>query len=250
MSNMPIISETNLLQLENISVIRQGKYILKDISLDMAARDFISIIGPNGGGKSTLLKAILGCIPLDEGQITAQENLKIGYVPQYFARDAAIPMKVEYFLKLHKQEFLGDIVTQLQIADLLHKPLAELSGGELQRVLLARSLMDSPNLLILDEPAQNLDVKGQQLFYQLLDEIYQHYALAIIMVSHDLHMVMSSTQHVLCLNQHICCAGEPSLMRQNPEFQKLFGKDMARLMAFYQHQHDHHHDDFTSDKAE
>ncbi len=226
----------------NISVIRQGRAILHDVSLDIQPHDFITIIGPNGAGKSMLLKCLLGFFPVDKGYITRKPDLKIGYMPQYFTLEPTIPINVRHFIRLTKQaKNFDDIVGQTGIEALLSRPLSALSGGETQRVLLARALLDSPELLVLDEPAQNLDIAGQLQFYNLLEQIYKNQKLAIVMISHDLHMVMKSTKQVICLYHHICCSGKPQAVTKDPEFIALFGKDMAKMMAVYQHSHDHEH---------
>ncbi|MCH9853697.1 MAG: ATP-binding cassette domain-containing protein [Alphaproteobacteria bacterium] len=226
----------------NISVIRQGQAILHDVSLDIKPHDFITIIGPNGAGKSMLLKCLLGFFAPDKGHITCKPDLKIGYMPQYFTLEPTIPINVKHFICLTKQaKNFDDIVSQTGIEPLLSRPLISLSGGERQRVLLARSLLDSPQLLVLDEPAQNLDISGQLQFYNLLEQIYKNQKLAIVMISHDLHMVMKSTKQVICLYHHICCSGKPQAVTKDPEFIALFGNDMAKMMAVYQHSHDHGH---------
>lgn len=234
---------TALIIADNVSVVRHGKYILQDVSVRVAAHDFITIIGPNGAGKSMLLKSLMGFYTPDHGQITRKEGLKIGYVPQRLTPDRTMPITVERFLRLRKKGSLDKIIELVNIAPLMHKSLSVLSGGELQRVLLARSLLDGPELLILDEPAQNLDISGQLSFYKTLEHIYKERQLSILMVSHDLHMVMASTKQVLCLFHHICCSGTPQSVTRDPAFISLFGQDMAHMMAFYQHSHDHAHDE-------
>ena len=233
-----------LISADNISVIRQGKHILKGVSLKIATKDFITIIGPNGAGKSMLLKCLLGLYKPDKGSINRQKGLKIGYVPQRLLPDHAMPITVKNFLKLRKStdaESLQKTAEETRIESILNKPLLILSGGEQQRVLLARSLMNNPDLLVLDEPAQNLDVSGQLSFYKLLERIYKERSLSILMVSHDLHMVMATTKQVICLFHHICCSGEPHAVTKDPEFISLFGHDMANMMAVYQHDHNHRH---------
>ncbi|MDC9715544.1 MAG: ATP-binding cassette domain-containing protein [Gammaproteobacteria bacterium] len=234
----------SLLQATQLNVVRQGKQILQNIDITIGINDFITIIGPNGAGKSMLLKCLMGFYKPDSGKIKRQKNLKIGYVPQRLVSDNTIPINVERFLKIRNAvslTTLQQITQETKIDNLLTKPLASLSGGEMQRVLLTRALLNNPNLLILDEPAQNLDISGQIYFYKLLDRIYQERKLSILMVSHDLHMVMASSQQVICLFHHICCSGEPQIITQDPEFISLFGNDMAHMMALYQHSHNHQH---------
>ena len=236
---------SSLLSASHVSVFRDGKTILSDVSLDVKERDFITIIGPNGAGKSMLLKCMMGFYAPSEGAVARKQALKIGYVPQRLVADHTIPILTRRFLSLRKKAgkaALAQVASETAIQNILDQPLHVLSGGEMQRVLLARALLDDPELLVLDEPAQNLDVTGQLAFYKLLDRIYAERKVGILMVSHDLHLVMSSTKQVVCLYQHVCCSGEPHMVTRDPEFISLFGDDMARLMAVYNHDHHHAHD--------
>ncbi|WP_237687941.1 ATP-binding cassette domain-containing protein [Sneathiella sedimenti] len=235
---------TDLLSANHISVYRDGKTILEDVSLSIGKQDFITIIGPNGAGKSMLLKCMMGFYAPSRGDVARREGLKIGYVPQRLVADHTVPIRVRRFLTLRKRaakDALMKVAAETAIEEILDQPIHVLSGGELQRVLLARALLDDPDLLVLDEPAQNLDVTGQLAFYKLIEKIYAERDVSILMVSHDLHLVMSSTREVVCLYHHICCHGEPSMVTRDPEFISLFGNDMARLMAVYNHSHDHDH---------
>lgn len=239
------MSSTSLISAQNISVSRQRKLILDHVSLDIEPNDFLTIIGPNGAGKSMLLKCLLGFYEPDQGQIIQKPNLRIGYVPQRLVADRSVPITVRRFLALRKKtskEELARIVEDCDIHTQLDKQLNVLSGGELQRVLLARALLDQPELLILDEPAQNLDINGQLAFYKRLDHIFTQRDISVLMVSHDLHLVLSSTQRVVCLYHHICCTGAPATITKDPAFVNLFGNDMADLMAVYNHDHNHRHD--------
>lgn len=230
-----------LLSAEKISLIKGTQQILEDVSITIQANDFMTIIGPNGAGKSILLKCLMGFEKISSGKISRKQGLKIGYMPQKLYTDFTLPISVDYFIRLGKRgadrQNTQDIIEKTDISDLLSKQLHMLSGGQMQRVLLARSLVQNPDLLILDEPAQNLDITGQLAFYKLLDQIYHTHKLAIMMVSHDLHMVMASTKQVICMQKHICCSGSPHLITQNPEFIRLFGQDMAQMMGIYQHNH-------------
>ena len=233
------------MQASNISVARDDRQILNDVSLDVFEQDFITIIGPNGAGKSMLLKCMMGFYQPDSGQINRAQHLRMGYLPQRLTIDQTMPITVNRFLKLRKTTNkikLEKIIVETEIINLLDQPLYVLSGGELQRVLLARALIDQPQLLILDEPAQNLDVSGQLAFYKLIEKIHRERSVTILMVSHDLHLVMSSTKKVVCLYHHVCCSGEPQVVTKDPEFISLFGDDMAKLMSVYHHNHDHDHD--------
>ena len=233
-----------LIETKKVTVKRQNKVILQDITLEIGKNDFTTIVGPNGAGKSMLLKCLMGFYKSDSGDIIKKPDLKIGYVPQKFVADATLPISVEAFLKLGNK--ISDIdfknlLSETNITSIIDKQLSFLSGGEMQRVLLARSLVGNPELLILDEPAQNLDISGQLAFYKLLEKIYEARQLSILMVSHDLHMVMASTKKVICLFNHICCSGSPNIVTKDPEFIALFGNDMANMMAIYQHSHNHQH---------
>ncbi len=242
---------SELITAKNISVFRDGRSVLRDVSVTIGHGDFITIIGPNGAGKSMLLKCLMGFYQPDKGEVSQSSDLRIGYVPQRLVADQSVPISVRRFLKLRKKsdgEILEKIVQETEIARILDQPLAVLSGGELQRVLLARALLDQPTLLVLDEPAQNLDITGQLAFYRLIEKIYRENEISILMVSHDLHLVMSATKNVLCLSGEVCCYGEPSSVAQDPAFITLFGEDMAKMMASYHH-HDHPHDHSSHEEA-
>lgn len=232
------------LSAQNVSVIRDGRHILQDVSVNVAERDFITIIGPNGAGKSMLLKCLMGFYTPDDGTVKMRKNLRIGYVPQRLVADATLPISVRRFLTLRKKINKSDfdrVVIETSIGSSLDRPLSVLSGGEFQRVLLARALLAEPELLVLDEPAQNLDITGQLAFYKLLDKVYRERDLSVLMVSHDLHLVMASTRNVLCLSGEVCCYGAPQSVARNPAFISLFGEDMASMMASYDHHaHGHH----------
>ncbi len=239
---------SSLIQAKDLCVSRQGKNILENVFINIKEKDFITIIGPNGAGKSVLLECLMGTFMLDSGEIIKKNNLSIGYIPQNFNPDNSMPISVRRFLMLKKKftlEELHNVSEETNISEILSKNLANLSGGELQKVLLARSLLCSPDLLILDEPAQNLDIKNQLNFYNLLDRIYKSREISILMVSHDLHMVMASTKQVVCLYHHICCSGEPQTVAKDPEFISLFGNDMAKMMSVYQHTHNHSHENLN-----
>ncbi len=234
----------SLIVAKKISFIRQNRAILHNVSLTVERGDFTTIVGPNGAGKSTLLKCLLGLEKVNKGSVSRQQDLKIGYVPQSLKLSNVMPMNVKRFLNLANKATDNDILEvskETKICNILQKPLYVLSGGEFRRVLLARSLLVNPELLVLDEPAQNLDISGQLNFYKLLQDIYKKRQLTILMVSHDLHLVMANTKKVICLFGHICCSGEPNIVAKDPEFVTLFGDDMAKMIAIYNHQHHHHH---------
>jgi len=239
-----------LIEAKDIYVKRQGKNILENVFIQINKKDFITIIGPNGAGKSMLLECLMGTFSPDSGIINKKNNLSIGYIPQNFNPDNSMPITVKRFLMLKKNfniNNLKKVSRETKISTILEKNLADLSGGELQKVLLARSLLSEPELLILDEPAQNLDIKNQLNFYNLLNNVYKSRAISILMVSHDLHMVMASTKQVICLYHHVCCSGEPQTVAKDPEFVNLFGNDMAKMMSVYQHTHDHVHSENLND---
>ncbi len=234
-----------LIEAKHLNVLKRKKHILKDVSISIGERDFITVIGPNGAGKSMLLKCLLGFYQADSGTIERSKELRIGYMPQHLSFDRSMPITVGRFLRLRKRSNASElqkVLHETDIAQLVERPLSVLSGGELQRVLLARSLLNDPELLVLDEPAQNLDISGQLAFYKLLEKIYANRPLSILMVSHDLHLVMASTKQVICLFHHICCSGEPQSVTKDPEFISLFGRDMAKMVAVYQHSHNHIHE--------
>jgi len=233
-----------LISAKHVTVYRNNRPILDNVSLDVAPADFLTIIGPNGAGKTTLLRCLAGVMKPDRGAIQRQTGLRTSYIPQRMTAEASLPMDVKSFLKLNTSTSgteLEDAAEETDISALLHRSIHVLSGGEWQRVLLARSLINKPDLIILDEPAQNLDLSGQLKFYEHLSRIHNERKIALVMVSHDLHMVLASTRKVVCLYHHVCCSGEPTAVTRDPEFIQLFGQDMARMMAVYQHDHDHHH---------
>lgn len=235
-----------LLSAEKLNVSIRGKAVLKNVDLHLTDDDFITIVGPNGAGKSTLLKVILGMIPTTQGKIYRKPGLRIGYVPQQFEMPVIMPMTVDRFLQLiqpsstHLEPF--EDLSMMGIENLKHKFMHQLSGGERQRVMIVRALLQNPDVLILDEPAQNLDVRGQLDLYQFLSKLYQNNPVSILMVSHDLHMVMSLTTHVICLYGHVCCAGEPKVITKDPAFEDVFGQELVSMMSAYHHHHGEDHD--------
>jgi len=227
-----------LISAKKVCVFKHQKSILENIDIQINKNDFITIIGPNGAGKTMLLKCLMGFYKPTSGIIEKKEKLKIGYMPQSINVINTMPMTVKNFITVRKKYddiSLNKVFYEINIKHLIDKQLSVLSGGEMQRVLLARSLLNNPDLLILDEPAQNLDISGQLNFYKLIQEIYSKRDISILMVSHDLHLVMVSTKKVLCLSNHICCSGQPQQVAKDPEFISMFGEDMANMMAVYQH---------------
>ena len=233
-----------LVEAKHLNVRRQGGLVLDNVSLTLGERDFITLIGPNGAGKSVLLRHLLKLEKPESGSVTHRHGLRIGYLPERFQIDPTLPMPVKRFLALNNMltyDQIAELAAETDCENLLDKPLVGLSGGELQRVLLARALSNDPHVLMLDEPAQNLDVSGQLRFYELIDALFEKRQLSVLMVSHDLHMVMNSTRQVVCLYHHICCSGAPDSVARDPEFIQMFGNEMAQMMAVYQHSHAHDH---------
>lgn len=236
---------TNLVSLENISVSFGQRRVLSDISLDLKPGRILTLLGPNGAGKSTLVRVVLGLVAPDEGVIKRDRDLRIGYVPQKLHLDATLPLTVNRFMRLRPGVNKSDIspaLKRVQAAHLIDAPMQKLSGGENQRVLLARALLNSPQLLVLDEPTQGVDVNGQLALYNLIDQLRRELDCAVLMVSHDLHLVMAKTDDVLCLNHHICCSGTPEVVSMHPEFISMFGQRGAEQLGIYRHHHNHRHD--------
>ncbi len=234
-----------LISVDQISLERNGKRVLDNVSFELNAGEFITLIGPNGAGKSSLIKILLGLIKPKQGKVVKAKSIRLGYTPQKFIPNEFIPISVIDFLKLNQttdEDFINKTTQLTGINSLLNQFLKDLSGGEMQRVLLARALLGKPNVLILDEPAQNLDVSGQMHLYQLIQDIHQQQGCAVLMVSHDLHRVMKESTKVLCLYHHICCMGQPESILKDSQFNDLFADQMDDLMATYEHHHNHCHD--------
>jgi zinc transport system ATP-binding protein len=235
---------TLLVSLEHVSVEFNQHRVLHDISLRLRSGEIMTILGPNGAGKSTLIRVILGLLSPTTGTITHAPNLSIGYVPQKISINPTLPITVKRFMQLYRPAQDKEIIKQLTRVNaerLLNKSMQQLSGGEIQRVLLAQALQKEPQLLVLDEPTQGVDVKGQLVLYDLIEQARHHFNCGIIMVSHDLHLVMAKTDHVLCLNHHICCSGSPENVANHPEFISLFGQVGTNQLALYKHHHNHEH---------
>lgn len=241
MSN--IIPTEPLVKLSNVSLSFNGNSVLNNINLSLKPNEIITIIGPNGAGKSSLVNLVTGLQLATCGTIARKKNLRIGYMPQKLTINPQLPLSTRRFLSLcGKGNRLEQSIKRLGIECLLDTAVQKLSGGEMQRVLLARALMRNPELLVLDEPAQGVDVSGQAELYHLLGELRNELGCGVMMVSHDLHLVMAQTDQVLCLNKHICCHGEPESVSRHPEYLHLFGKQAAHDIAIYTHNHDHQHD--------
>lgn len=236
---------STLVSLDRISVAFGARNVLSDISLTLQSGRILTLLGPNGAGKSTLVRIVLGLLTPTSGTLTTQPNLRIGYVPQKLHLDATLPLTVSRFMRLRPGVKLAEILPALkrvQAAHLLDQPMQKLSGGETQRVLLARALLNQPQLLVLDEPTQGVDVNGQLALYDLINQLRQEFDCGVLMVSHDLHLVMAKTDEVLCLNQHVCCSGTPEVVSMHPQFLAMFGPRGAEQLAVYRHHHNHRHD--------
>jgi zinc transport system ATP-binding protein len=236
---------STLIRLEGVSKVLNERAILHHIDLGLRANSITTIIGPNGAGKTSLLRIALGLETPTTGKVIRQPTLKLGYVPQRFHKDPMLPLTVIRFLQLApagpSNAIIMSTLEEVGASHLLDQSLNTLSGGEVQRVLLARALLNTPDLLALDEPMQGVDLLGQAELYQLLDEIQQRHACSILMVSHDLHFVMAAANQVVCLNHHICCSGRPEDVRAHPEYQALFGSADLKGLGIYSHHHDHDH---------
>ncbi len=234
-----------LLAASNISVSRRGKVILNSVSMEINAGSIITLIGPNGAGKSTFIKVLLGIMKADNGDLVRSKHLQIGYMPQKLQIDDTLPITVERLLSLPVKVSEPETRWALQqtgVEYLYGQSVQSLSGGEFQRVMLARAILKKPNLLVLDEPVQGVDFTGEVELYELIEAIRDRLGCAVLMVSHDLHIVMAKTDKVICLNQHVCCSGEPETISDHPEFIQLFGDATRQNLAIYKHKHNHHHD--------
>lgn len=266
-----------LIEARNLGHYFGDNRVLHNISLQLKRKEIVTLIGPNGAGKSTLLKILLGLIKPTEGQVSHKPALEIGFMPQKIQIDPSLPMTVQRFLELgfqakphsilswfksfsrmkrnsplganlnlfsliqkakHNTTMFAQTIAELDIEHLLPLPIQKVSGGEMQRILLARALIKNPDLLVLDEPVQGVDLQGQTELYQYIEKIRHQRGCSILMVSHDLHLVMRHTDMVLCLNQHLCCSGHPQTVSQSTEFQSLF-ENFSDHLAFYEHQHNH-----------
>ena len=232
-----------LVKLENAGVYRSSKWLVRGISLEINQGQIVTLIGPNGSGKTTTAKMILNILNTDEGLVTGKAR-KMAYVPQKINIDWTMPLRVIDFMKITNSLNNTQITESLSMTGvdkLLYNQIHSLSGGEFQRVLIARAIAKKPDLLVLDEPVQGVDFNGEIALYNLIKEISVNLNCGILLISHDMHFVMSTTDHVICLNGHICCSGSPSNVVKNPEYIKLFGEHNSETLSYYQHQHDHSH---------
>ena len=232
-----------LVKLENAGVYRSSKWLVRGISLEIKQGQIVTLIGPNGSGKTTTAKMILNIMNADEGMVSGNAN-KMAYVPQKINIDWTMPLRVIDFMKMTSilnNNQINESLVMTGVDKLLYNQIHSLSGGEFQRVLIARAIAKRPDLLVLDEPVQGVDFNGEIALYNLIKEISVNLNCGILLISHDMHFVMSTTDHVICLNGHICCSGSPSNVVKNPEYIKLFGEHNSETLSYYQHQHDHSH---------
>jgi zinc transport system ATP-binding protein len=236
----------SLLAADHVCVRFGTEEVLHDISLKIDPGEIVTILGPNGSGKSTLLRALLGIVSVAEGRILRQAGLRVGYVPQKLTIDQTMPITVRRFLSLPirvSDAAAAEALARVGMAGQQREQMTTLSGGQLQRVLLARALLGKPQLLMLDEPTSGLDQPGEAAFYRLIEEVRAETGAAVLMISHDLHVVMAASDRVICLNGHICCEGTPRVVSTAPEYRALFGLGTQGALALYRHEHDHAHED-------
>lgn len=234
-----------LVEIDNLLVRLGGHTALQDVDFAIAPSEIVTIVGPNGSGKSTLLRVIIGALAPTSGKVRRRKGLRIGYVPQRLHVDPTLPITVKRFLRLPHKAGRADVneaLKQAGVPELVDRQLARLSSGQFQRVLLARALMEEPELLILDEATQGLDQAGSADFYRQIEDVRHRLGCAVLMVSHDLHVVMGASDRVICLNTHVCCEGEPEHVASAPEYRALFGEGTKGALALYRHHHDHSHD--------
>jgi len=238
-----------LIEARDIRLARRGRALLSDVSIRVVPGEIVTLIGPNGAGKTTMIRIILGLLRPDSGVVARRPGLSIGYVPQRLSLDPSLPITVAGFLDLGLRPLVRTdadrrrrVLDEVGAGAVVDASLHDISGGELQRVMLARALLRDPGILVLDEPAQGVDITGQAEIYELIARIRRERGVGVLLVSHDLHLVMAATDHVVCLNGHVCCAGTPDSVSRDPAFAALFGDRVASALAVYHHRHDHIHD--------
>ena len=236
---------STLVKLNNAGFKQNDKWLVEGVSLTVKKGKIVTLIGPNGSGKSTTAKIALGIYKNIEGSVEKYTN-KVGYVPQKISIDWTLPLRVYDFMLLTeniKEEAIDEALTLTGVIHLKNKNLGNLSGGEFQRVLIARAISKKPELLVLDEPVQGVDYTGEIALYELIKRISDTLNCGILLISHDLHTVMTATDHVVCLNGHVCCSGSPMDVAKNNEYKSLFGEQASQILSVYEHKHDHVHSD-------
>lgn len=234
-----------LIETRGVTLAYGGHVVLRDIDFAIQRGEIVTVVGPNGSGKSSLLRALIGALAPVSGSVARAPGVKIGYVPQKLQIDGTLPLTVHRFLNLPKRQRTTDVtaaLAQAGVPELMQAQMSALSGGQFQRVLLARALLGNPDILILDEATQGLDQPGAASFYRQIEEVRREMQVAVLMVSHDLHVVMAASDRVLCLNGHLCCEGAPEIVADAPEYRALFGTGTQGTLALYRHDHDHAHD--------
>lgn len=233
-----------LVQAVGLGVRKRDQWLVRDVSLTLRRGQIVSLIGPNGAGKSTLAQVIAGSMQPTVGRLKRGPNLKIGYVPQRLSIDPTLPLTVRGLFALTDaipRHTVEEALARVDVPHLLNASVQTLSGGEFQRVLVARAIARAPDLLVLDEPANGVDVSGEAALYDLIAQTRDRLDCGVLLVSHDLHVVMAKTDHVLCLSGHVCCSGPPVQVAQSAPFQALFGRRGHQAVALYQHRHNHAH---------
>ena len=234
-----------LAEASGVDVAFGGRQVLAGVELAVHEGEIVTLIGPNGAGKSTLVRVVLGLLRPLRGSVFLRAGTRIGYMPQHVAIDRTLPLTVRRFVSLSGAPARATLLAALDevgAARVIDSPVQDISGGEFRRVLLARALLREPDLLVLDEPVQGVDVTGQAELFELISEIRRRRGCGVLMVSHDLHLVMAATDQVVCLNSHVCCTGHPEAVSRHPAYLALFGPRVAAELALYAHRHDHRHD--------
>jgi len=234
-----------LIAASHVSYNASGRQILKDISFSVSMGETVTVVGPNGAGKTTLLRVLLGLVSPSGGSVFRKPHLRIGYLPQKIHIDPVLPLSVNRMMTLtgnYSRKAIHSALEETGVSHLNGQSVFNLSGGEFQRMMLARALLRDPELLVLDEPVQGVDYLGEAELYDLIANIRKHYNCSVLMISHDLHVVMSSTDRVICIDQHVCCQGKPQYVCNHAEFQRMFGRQFSESFSVYSHDHDHRHD--------
>lgn len=240
-----MMQEHTLIRGSDLTVEYQGERVLDAVSLTISAREIVTLVGLNGAGKSTLVRVLLGLVVPTQGRVERRAGLRVGYVPQSAVRDRSLPLTVARFLRMRERVsggVLETVVHQMGLDSVMDVQLAEVSGGQFHRVLLARALLGQPELLVLDEPFASVDVVGQAELYALIASVRDERGCGVLLVSHDLHIVMAKADRVVCINRHVCCTGHPQVVSRDPAFVAMFGRHTADSLAVYSHHHDHYHD--------
>jgi len=238
-------SQQPLIRADKLILRRGGRMIVDNVGITISAGEIVTLVGPNGAGKTSLVRLLLGLMAPDSGTISRAPGLTIGYVPQRLAANAAIPLTVGRFLQLTARadaSATSALLMEVGAGHLEGAQVSDLSGGEFQRVVLAKALMGNPQFLVLDEPVQNVDYTGEAELYRLIETIRDVRGCGVLLVSHNLHVVLGASDRVVCLNHHVCCSGMPESVAQHPEYERLFGRKAAEAFAIYAHTHDHEHD--------